>query len=89
VGRSRLSDKDDPVSTLNGVKVEISVVLGKAVLPMHQLLRMGRGAVIELDAKQADEVWILANNKPIARGEIVVQGEKIGVSITDVLMSNG
>jgi flagellar motor switch protein FliN/FliY len=81
--------KDDPVSTLNGVKVEISVVLGKAALPMQQLLRMGRGAVIELDAKQTDEVWILANNKPIARGEIVVQGEKIGVSITNVLMSNG
>lgn len=77
------------MATLNGVKVEISVVLGKAALPMQQLLRMGRGAVIELDAKQTDEVWILANNKPIARGEIVVQGEKIGVSITDVLMSNG
>jgi flagellar motor switch protein FliN/FliY len=73
------------LSSLNAVKVEISVVLGKAVLPMQQLLRMGRGAVIELDAKQADEVWVLANNRPIARGEIVVQGEKVAVSITDVL----
>jgi len=77
------------VSSLNSVKVEISVVLGKAVLPMQQLLRMGRGAVIELDAKQSDEVWILANNKPIARGEIVVQGEKIGVSITETLKTVG
>lgn len=84
-----LSDKEDPVATLNGVRVEISVVLGKAALPMQQLLRMGRGAVIELDAKQSDQVWILANNLPIARGEIVVQGEKIGVSITDVLKSFG
>jgi flagellar motor switch protein FliN len=73
------------LSSLNSVKVEISVVLGKAVLPMQQLLRMGRGAVIELDAKQNDEVWVLANNRPIARGEIVVQGEKVGVSITDIL----
>jgi flagellar motor switch protein FliN len=73
------------LSSLNSVKVEISVVLGKAVLPMQQLLRMGRGAVIELDAKQSDEVWVLANNRPIARGEIVVQGEKVGVSITDIL----
>ncbi len=73
------------MSSLNSVKVEISVVLGKAVLPMQQLLRMGRGAVIELDAKQNDEVWVLANNRPIARGEIVVQGEKVGVSITDIL----
>ena len=76
------------MSSLNSVKVEISVVLGKAVLPMQQLLRMGRGAVIELDAKQSDEVWILANNRPIARGEIVVQGEKIGVSITNTLKAN-
>ena len=60
-------------------------MLGKAVLPMQQLLRMGRGAVIELDTKQSDEVWILANNRPIARGEIVVQGDKVGVSITDIL----
>jgi flagellar motor switch protein FliN len=81
--------KGGSVSSLQGVKVEISVVLGKAVLPMQQLLRMGRGAVIELDAKQSDEVWILANNKPIARGEIVVQGEKIGVSITDTLKAIG
>jgi flagellar motor switch protein FliN/FliY len=73
------------LSSLNSVKVEISVVLGKAVLPMQQLLRMGRGAVIELDASQSDQVWVLANNRPIARGEIVVQGEKVGVSITDVI----
>ena len=73
------------MSSLNSVKVEISVVLGKAILPMAQLLRMGRGAVIELDASQNDQVWVLANNRPIARGEIVVQGEKVGVSITDVL----
>ncbi len=77
------------MSSLSGVKVEIAVVLGKAVLPMQQLLRMGRGAVIELDTKQSDQVWVLANNKPIARGEIVVQGEKIGVSITDTLKSTG
>ena len=76
------------MSSLNAVKVEISVVLGKDVLPMQQLLRMGRGAVIELDAKQNDEVWVLANNKPIARGEIVVQGEKVGVSITDILKAS-
>ena len=75
------------MTSLNSVKVEISVVLGKATLPMQQLLRMGRGAVIELDARQNDEVWVLANNKLIARGEIVVQGEKVGVSITETLKS--
>ncbi len=67
------------------VKVEISVVLGKSVIPMQQLLRMGRGAVIELDARQTDEVWILANGQPVARGDIVIQGEKICVSVTRTL----
>jgi flagellar motor switch protein FliN/FliY len=74
-------------SAVEGVKVEISVVLGKAKLPMQQLLRMGRGAVIELEARQNEQVWILANNKLIARGEIMLQGEKIGVSITDMMKS--
>ena len=83
------SDKDDPMASVGGVKVEISVVLGKAALPMQQLLRMGRGAVIELDAKQSDQVWILANNKPIARGEIMVQGDKIAISVTETLKSTG
>ena len=82
-------DKDPPVSSINDVKVDISVVLGKATLPMQQLLRMGRGAVIELDAKQTDQVWILANNKPIARGEIMVQGDKIAISVTETLKSTG
>lgn len=75
------------MTTVDGIKVEISVVLGRARLPMQQLLRMGRGAVIELDTHQNDEVWVLANNKPIARAEIVIQGDKIAVSITDTLKS--
>ena len=72
-------------SQVHHVDIELAVVLGRCQMPMQQLLRMGRGAVIELDAKQSDEVWVLANNRPIARGEIVVQGEKVGVSITDIL----
>lgn len=70
------------MNSVGKVNVELSVVLGRAIMPIHQLLKMGRGAVIELDAHQDDEVWILANNIPIARGEIMVQGEKIAVSIT-------
>jgi len=72
-------------SNLDNVKVEISVVLGRSVIPMHQLLRMGRGAVIELDTHQDDPVTILANDKPVAKGEIQIQGEKIAVSVVDLL----
>jgi flagellar motor switch protein FliN/FliY len=75
------------LNAVNNVFVEISVVLGRTQLPIHQLLKMGRGAIIELDARHDDEVWLLANNKPIARGEIVVQGDKIAISITSTVKS--
>jgi flagellar motor switch protein FliN/FliY len=74
-------------SNLDNVKVEISVVLGRSVIPMHQLLRMGRGAVIELDSHQDDPVTILANDKPVARGEIQIQGDKIAVAVVDLLQN--
>ena len=52
---------------------------------MHQLLRMGRGAVIELDSNQDDPVTILANDKPVAKGEIQIQGDKVAVSVLELL----
>lgn len=73
------------LNSVNNVYVELSVVLGKSSMPIHQLLKMGRGAVIELGTKQDEEIWVLANNVPIARGQIVVQGERVAVSITSIL----
>jgi flagellar motor switch protein FliN len=73
------------LSNLASVKVEISVVLGRSVIAMHQLLRMGRGAVIELDTCQDDQVLIMANDRPVAKGEILIHGDKIGVSVTELL----
>lgn len=73
------------MSTLNNVKVEISVVLGRSVIPMHQLLRMGRGAVIELDSHQDEPVTVLANNRAVAKGEIIIDGDRIAVSIREIL----
>jgi flagellar motor switch protein FliN/FliY len=70
------------VSQVKSVDVEISVVLGRCVLPMAQLLRMGRGAVIPLDANEFDEVWILANNHPVARGAIQISEDRISISVT-------
>ena len=67
---------------VNAVIVEVSVVLGRSVIPMQQLLRMGRGAVIPLDAKATDEVWILVNNHPVARGEIQINEDKICIAVT-------
>jgi flagellar motor switch protein FliN/FliY len=68
---------------LHAVKVEITVVLGRCSLPMNQLLRMGRGAVIPLDVGEHDLVWILANGHPIARGEITIQGDRLAITVTE------
>jgi flagellar motor switch protein FliN/FliY len=76
------------MSTIEKISVEISVVLGGQTMPIHQLLRMGRGAVIELDRQADEDVEILANDVPIARGQVVLKGERIGISITEVLMKS-
>jgi flagellar motor switch protein FliN/FliY len=80
--KSLCSRRYRPVSQVKAVNVEIQVVLGRSTLPMQQLLRMGRGAVIPLDAGVNDEVWILANNHPVARGEIQINDEKISIAVT-------
>lgn len=65
------------------VDIELSVVLGRSKMPMHHLLKMGRGAVIPLDTKELDQLWILANGHPIARGEITIQGERLCITVTE------
>lgn len=73
------------VEPFDKVQVDISVVVGSATLPIHQLLRMGRGALIALDAGEDDDVHILANDTPIARGRVLLAGDRIRVSVTQVL----
>jgi flagellar motor switch protein FliN/FliY len=70
------------LSQVKAVNVDIAVVLGRSSLPMQQLLRMGRGAVITLDAGVNEEVWILANNHPVARGEIQINDDRISIAVT-------
>lgn len=70
---------------IDKVNLELSVVLGSTRMPIHQLLRMGRGAVIELDASETDAVTLLANDHPIARGSVFVNGDRIGVEITSMI----
>jgi flagellar motor switch protein FliN/FliY len=70
---------------LDNVSVDISIVLGRSRMPIHQLLRMGRGAVITLDSAEGDEVEILANDLPIARGVVVVNGTLITVEVKELI----
>ena len=73
------------VANLDTIAIDISVELGSTTIPIHQLLRMGRGAVIELDAHEEDDCLIRANDIPVALGQVILRGEKIGISITKVL----
>jgi len=73
------------LATLGNVSLDITVVLGTTNMPIHQVLRLGRGAIIELDASQDDEVSILANNLPVAKGAVVVQGNRIAVEVRQLL----
>ena len=69
------------MATIDQVSLDIQVVLGSTDMPVHQVLRLGRGAIIELDATEEDEVAILANNFPVARGTVVVSGNRIAVEV--------
>jgi flagellar motor switch protein FliN len=73
------------LAKLDDVAVDIAAVLGTTSMPIHQVLRLGRGAVIELDASEDDEVQILANNLPIARGTVIVSGNRIAVEVKGLL----
>jgi flagellar motor switch protein FliN len=72
------------VPTLDKVSLDIQVVLGTTSMPIHQVLRLGRGAIIELDASEDDEVLILANNFPVAKGAVIVSGNRIAVEVKDM-----
>ena len=72
------------MATLENVSIDIAVVLGKTSMPIHQVLRLGRGAIIELDSSEEDEVRILANNMPVAKGTVVVSGNRIAVEVKEL-----
>ena len=72
------------MATLDKVSLDIAVVLGATSMPIHQALRLGRGAIIELEATEDDEVSILANNFPVAKGTVVVSGNRIAVEVKEL-----
>ena len=73
------------VPTLDKVTVDLMVVLGTTTMPIHQVLRLSRGAIIELDATEADEVKVLANNLPVASGVVLVDRNRIAVEVKQML----
>ncbi len=78
-------DAEVKVPTLDNVSVDLMVVLGTTSMPIHQVMRLSRGAIIELDATEQDEVKVLANNLPVASGVVVVNRNRIAVEVKQML----
>jgi len=79
----------DDLGAIYDVPVQVSAVLGKANLHVNQLLKLGRGAIIELDRKVGEAIDIYVNNRLVARGEIVVMDDdQIGVTMTEIIKSD-
>jgi flagellar motor switch protein FliN len=70
------------------VPVQISAVLGRATMQVSQLLKLGRGAVVELDRKVGEAIDIYVNNRLVARGEVVVVDERLGVTMTEIVKAD-
>lgn len=70
------------------IPVQVSAVLGKANMQVSQLLKLGRGAVVELDRKVGEAIDIYVNNRLVARGEVVVVEDRLGVTMTEIIKSD-
>ncbi len=67
------------------VPVHVSAVLGKTSMEVSQLLKLGRGAVVELDRKVGEAIDIYVNNRLVARGEVVLVEERLGITMTEIV----
>jgi flagellar motor switch protein FliN/FliY len=76
------------VSAIYDIPVQISAVLGRSTMQVSQLLKLGRGAVVELDRKVGEAIDIYVNNRLVARGEVVVVEDKLGVTMTEIVKSD-
>lgn len=76
------------VTAIYDIPVQISAVLGRSSMQVSQLLKLGRGAVVELDRKVGEAIDIYVNNRLVARGEVVVVDDKLGVTMTEIVKSD-
>jgi flagellar motor switch protein FliN/FliY len=71
------------------IPVTVSAVLGKATMQINQLLKLGRGAVVELDRKLGEAIDIYVNNRLVARGEVVmVDDQRLGITMTEIVKAD-
>ena len=76
------------IDAIYDIPVQISAVLGKSTMQVSQLLKLGRGAVVELDRKVGESIDIYVNNRLVARGEVIVVEDRLGVTMTEIVKSD-
>ena len=76
------------IDAIYDIPVQISAVLGKSTMQVSQLLKLGRGAVVELDRKVGEAIDIYVNNRLVARGEVVLVEDKLGVTMTEIIKAD-
>ena len=76
------------LSAIYDIPVQLSAVLGKSSMQVSQLLKLGRGAVVELDRRVGEAIDIYVNNRLVARGEVVVVDERLGVTMTEIIKTD-
>ena len=82
---SRAQASPQSLMPLYNVPVEIAAVLGRAVMSAQQLLKLKKGDVIELDRKLGQLIDIYVNNRLVARGEVVLNDERLGITMTETV----
>ncbi|MCR9236414.1 MAG: flagellar motor switch protein FliN [Alphaproteobacteria bacterium] len=92
-GKTELSDPDTPktaadLEKLFDVPVKVSAILGRARMPVAELLKLDEGAVIELDRKVGEAIDIYVNDRLVARGEVVLVDSKLGVTMTEIIKTD-
>ena len=76
------------VTAIYDIPVQISAVLGRSTMQVSHLLKLGRGAVVDLDRKVGEAIDIYVNNRLVARGEVVVVEDKLGITMTEIVKSD-
>lgn len=73
------------MSVLEGISVDLQIVLGSASVPIRQILKMSRGAIIPLGAGHDDPTIVYVNDQAVAKGKVLVAGDQMSIEITEVI----
>ena len=85
---SELPSSSQDLEAVYDIPVQVSAVLGKSTMQVSQLLKLGRGAIVELDRKVGEAIDIYVNNRLVARGEVVVVEDRLGITMTEIIKTD-